>query len=58
MTRRPDNLNMRFCKMEVIRTKRIYSKCDTVPQTAGAGVYVRMRSKKTGKVERKVRWGV
>ena len=52
--KRPDDLNMRFCKMLKIKYYRIFSRCDTVPKTAGAGVYVRMRNKETGKVERKV----
>lgn len=53
--KRSDDLNMRFCQMKKIKPLRIYSRCDTVPKTAGAGVYVRMRNKETGRVERKVR---
>jgi hypothetical protein len=52
--KRPDDLNMRFCKMLKIKHYRIFSRCDSVPKTAGAGVYVRMRNKETGRVERKV----
>lgn len=49
-----DDLNMRFCQMKKIKYYRIFSRCDTVAKTAGAGVYVRMRNKNTGSVERKV----
>ena len=49
-----DDLNMRFCQIKKIKYYRILSRCDTVPKTAGAGVYVRMRNKDTGRVERKV----
>jgi hypothetical protein len=52
--KRTDDLNMRFCQMKKIKYYRIYSRCDTVPKTAGAGIYVRMRNKETGGVERKV----
>ncbi|XP_028398164.1 inactive serine protease 35-like [Dendronephthya gigantea] len=52
--RRSDDLNMRFCQMKKIKPLRIFSRCDTVPKTAGAGVYIRMRNKETGRVERKV----
>ena len=49
-----DHLNMRFCQVKKVWSRVLYSRCDTVPKTAGAGVYLRMRNKNTGRVERKV----
>ena len=50
----PSVLRYRFCRVEKVTQRKIFSKCDTVAKTAGAGVYVHMRNKDTRKVERKV----
>lgn len=52
--KRYDDLNMRFCKVRRVKSFQLFSRCDTVSKTAGAGVYVRMRNKESGKVDRKV----
>ena len=41
----PSVLRLRNCRMNKVTSRMIYSKCDTVAETAGAGVYLNVRSR-------------